>query len=108
MNKTERVARAKAALETLRPGFEKAKAEFKKVGATYESAQQELKAAETDFYPGDRVHIEETCRRGCCVEVSFNGTVLPGRQSNGSYRVQRDSGGIDEYVSSHDMSLIKP
>lgn len=68
-------------------------------------AEVELNRAKASYDFGERVHVEETCRRGCCTENEYDGTIT-GVQKNGSYIVKSDDGHVYEYVSTYDMKRV--
>lgn len=71
-----------------------------------EDAKHELRRAEKSFDKGERVHVTETCKRGCCVENEYDGTVT-GETKNGMWNIKADSGHLYEYVYEGDMKRLK-
>lgn len=95
--RAEMMQSAKEKLEAIRPRYEAAKKE-------YEEATRELVAAEASFDVGEKVKVEETCYRGCCVETEYFGTIQA-KEDNGSYSVLSD-GYLHRYVSGFDMRRV--
>jgi hypothetical protein len=87
MNRHQRIEAAQAKLHELRPAAEAAR----KVVTDYEETERELRRAREMFDVGERVHVELTCRRGCCVEDKFDG-VIEAVNEHGSYDVRAESG----------------
>lgn len=98
MNRHQRIEKAQAKLRELEP-------QWKRLKKQYEDAQSELHRAEASYDVGERVRVTETCRRGCCVENEYTGTVK-GTQPNGSYIIQGDDGHKYEWASSYDMKRL--
>lgn len=70
-----------------------------------DKAESELNEARRSYDMGERVRVTETCRRGCCVENEYEGSVT-GRTQNGCYVVTADDGHVYEYVSTYDMKRL--
>ena len=68
-------------------------------------AEVELNRAKASYDEGERVRVEETCKRGCCVEHEYEGTVV-GEEKNGTYRIKATDGHIYQYVSTYDMKRL--
>lgn len=67
-----------------------------------DKAKVELNRAEASFDIGEAVSVEETCRRGCCVERQFTG-VVHAQEENHTWQVLQPDGTIRRYVSRFNM-----
>lgn len=95
MNRSDRIAVAKARVAELEP-------DYLRVRNEYEDAVGAVKRAEASFDVGERVHVEKTCRRGCCVELEYDGVVESADTL--TYSVRRDADGwLFENVWHNDM-----
>lgn len=77
------------------------------------AAEDELKRAQESYDVGERVHVRETCPRGCCTELEYVGTIVApstttgGQVQYGNYKVKRDKDGhVFEHVSTYDMKRL--
>lgn len=71
-----------------------------------DSVQSELNRAKSSYDLDEHVKVTETCRRGCCVELEYTGTVIE-ENSNGSYKIKRDGDGhVFECASTYDMKRL--
>ena len=69
-------------------------------------AETELATLRNGFGDGERVRVTKTCKRGCCVEHEFEGTI-EGTTPNGCYNVRCDDDGtLQTYIWSGDMKRI--
>lgn len=72
-----------------------------------EDAKVDLKCALALYDVGERVRVEETCRRGCCLEFSEEGTVV--ERTKGQYRyeykVQFNNGSVRPFTDT-DMKRV--
>ena len=70
-----------------------------------DAAEHELRDAKRSYDVGERVQVTETCRRGCCVENEYKGTVV-GRTKNGMWNVKSDDGHLYECVYDGNMKRL--
>ena len=71
-----------------------------------DAAEDELHSAERSFDKGERVRVTQTCKRGCCVELEFTGTIV-GPTPNGLWNVKDDkSDHIFGYVYEGDINRL--
>lgn len=85
LNREKRILRAKLLLT-------KAQKDIEPYQKKLDAAQTELWSAEKSFDEGERVRVTETCKRGCCVECEFTGTIV-GLTPNGRWDVMSDKSG---------------
>lgn len=85
LNREQKIQRAKLILKKIKEQI----APYQK---KLEAAEAELWAAEKSFDQGERVRVTETCKRGCCVECEFTGTIV-GLTPNGRWDVMSDKSG---------------
>lgn len=97
-NRADRIAKAKRHLDAVTPAYKAAQKVF-------ENAERALNKAEGSFDVGERVHVEETCRRGCCVEFEGDGTIA-GEETNGTWSVKLSSGSLHRHVYSGDIKRL--
>ena len=97
MNKTrqERMKIAKRKIASLEKTW-------KKINKQYDDAKTELAHAERSFDIGEVVLVKEYCKRGCCLETSYTGTIMS-MTNNGAYNVQSKDH-LYTYVSGYDMT----
>lgn len=67
-------------------------------------AEVELNRAKTSYDIGEAVRVTKTCRRGCCTELEFEGSVVA--ENNGTYSIKATSGHVHEFVSTYDMKRL--
>lgn len=84
-NRAERIAAAQKHLAEIEPTYSDAR-------AAYERAKHALQCAEESFDVGERVKVTHLCRRGCCIEWEFTGSIEAVDQH--SYLVRRDHGSL--------------
>ena len=92
MTRNERIAEAKKKLVELKPAYD-----------AYKDAETELRRAEASFDVGELVHVEELCRRGCCVEAEYDG-LIERQNTNETYVIREANGLLHDYVSQSHMT----
>lgn len=95
--RADRIASAQARVDELEPLYTRSKAE-------YDDAIVDLNRAKASYDIGERVHVCNTCRRGCCIEWEYDGVIEAEGSHGRSYAVRRDDGGLSEHVSIYDMT----
>lgn len=99
LNREQRIKRAKLLLK-------KAQKDIAPYQKKLDTAERELWQAEASFDQDELVKVTETCKRGCCVEFEFTGTIV-GPTNNGAWNVKnRETGHVHGYISGSDMKRL--
>lgn len=86
--------------------FDGLKKLFEPMKAALDTAESELRAAKRSYDPGTRVHVVETCNRGCCTEADYSG-VLVSQNSNGTWKILGEDGKTTfNYVSDSNFKVL--
>lgn len=95
MNRQQRIEAAQLKVEGLQ-------IIIKPIASALAEAESELRVAKESYDEGERVTVEERCRRGCCVELSYTGAVVGWTDACG-WQVKRDNDGRVLNASSYNM-----
>lgn len=77
--RADRIAAAQAKMDKLKAGYH-----------AFLDAESEFKMAQASYDLGERVRVTETCRRGCCVELEYDGVITD--RNSSYYTVKSDKG----------------
>lgn len=99
LNRKQRIAIAQKEVNSLKPKFDQ-------IDVEYDQAKVNLKREIDSYDIGEKVILEQTCKRGCCVEFEGEGIIVA-KTDNRCYNIKMNKDGvIHTYCSEFDMKRV--